>query len=111
MLRAQLALVIRAVLEGRSLTDALRQGQESVAARDRALLAELAYGVCREYFRLEALAAMLLRQPLKERDRDVQALLLGGFYQLLHTRFHPMPPSVKRRARRACCARTGRLPW
>jgi 16S rRNA (cytosine967-C5)-methyltransferase len=88
-LRAQLALVIRAVLEGHSLTDALRQGQEKVAERDRALLAELAYGVCREYYRLDALSAMLLRQPLKEKDLDVQALLLGGFYQLLHTRIPP----------------------
>ncbi len=89
LLRAQLALVIRAVLEGRSLTDVLQQGQERVAGRDRPLLAELAYGVCREYFRLDALAAMLLRQPLKAKDRDVHALLLGGFYQLLHTRIPP----------------------
>ncbi len=89
LLRAQLALVMSAVLEGRSLTDALQQGQNRVAARDQALLAELAYGVCREYFRLEALSAMLLRRPLKAKDRDVQALLLGGFYQLLHTRIPP----------------------
>ncbi|WP_041070037.1 16S rRNA (cytosine(967)-C(5))-methyltransferase RsmB [Thiolapillus brandeum] len=86
MLRAQLALVLREVLEGRSLNDALRRGQEKVPSRDRALLAELAYGVCRHYFSLEALAGMLLRQPLKDKDLDVQALLLGGLYQLLHTR-------------------------
>lgn len=85
-LRAQLALVLREVLEGRSLNDALRRGQEKVAPRDRALLAELAYGVCRQYFSLEALAGMLLRQPLKDRDLDIQALLLGGLYQLLYTR-------------------------
>ncbi|WP_456372170.1 16S rRNA (cytosine(967)-C(5))-methyltransferase RsmB [Thiolapillus sp.] len=86
LLRAQLALVIRSVLQGHSLTEALQQGREKVAQRDQALLAELAYGVCREYYRLDALSAMLLRQPLREKDLDIQALLLGGFYQLLHTR-------------------------
>jgi len=89
LLRARLARVIAAVLEGHSLTDALQQGREKVAERDRALLGELAYGVCREYFRLQALSAMLLRQPLKDRDREIHALLLGGFYQLLHTRIPP----------------------
>ena len=86
LLRAQLALVLGEVLEGRSLNDALQRGQGKVAQRDRALLAELAYGTCRQYFRLDALSGMLLRQPLKDRDLDIQALLLGGLYQLLYTR-------------------------
>ncbi len=107
LLRAQLALVIRAVLEGHSLTEALRQGQEKVAERDRALLAELAYGTCREYYRLDALSAMLLRQPLKEKDLDIQALLLGGFYQLLHTRI----PSHAAIGETAGAARLLRKKW
>lgn len=60
--------------------------EQSVVARDRALLKELCYGVCRRLPRLEALTALLLRQPFKKRDSDVQALLLIGIYQLLYMR-------------------------
>ncbi|WNK20834.1 16S rRNA (cytosine(967)-C(5))-methyltransferase RsmB [Halomonas piscis] len=60
--------------------------EASVAPRDRALLKELCFGTCRHLPRLEALAGELLRQPLKKRDQDVQALLLLGIYQLLYMR-------------------------
>ncbi|WP_456418447.1 16S rRNA (cytosine(967)-C(5))-methyltransferase RsmB [Thiolapillus sp.] len=86
LLRSRAALVLAEVLHGRSLTEALRAHQPQVAERDRALLAELAYGVCREYFFLDALAGQLLRQPLKKKDRDIHGLLLAGLYQLVFTR-------------------------
>ena len=53
------------------------------------MAAELSFGVCRWYRRLDALVAQLLRKPLKNRDRDLQVLLLVGAYQLLYSR---MPP-------------------
>ncbi len=74
------------VLHGHSLTEALRVHQPQLAERDRALLAELAYGVCREYFFLDAIAAQLLRQPMKKKDQDIHALLLTGLYQIVFTR-------------------------
>ncbi|MGO1394141.1 MAG: 16S rRNA (cytosine(967)-C(5))-methyltransferase RsmB [Halomonas sp.] len=58
----------------------------SVVARDRGLLKELCFGSCRRLPRLEALASVLLKQPFKKRDSDVQALLLVGIYQLLYMR-------------------------
>ncbi|WP_235041330.1 16S rRNA (cytosine(967)-C(5))-methyltransferase RsmB [Vreelandella profundi] len=58
----------------------------SVVARDRGLLKELCFGTCRRLPRLEALAGVLLKQPFKKRDSDVQALLLVGIYQLLYMR-------------------------
>ena len=60
--------------------------EHSVVARDRALLKELCFGTCRRLPRLEALARLLLKQPLKKRDQDIQALLLLGIYQLLYMR-------------------------
>ena len=57
-----------------------------VAPRDRALLREICYGVCRALPRLEALAGVLLKKPFKARDTDIQALLLVGIYQLLYLR-------------------------
>ncbi|WFF42262.1 16S rRNA (cytosine(967)-C(5))-methyltransferase RsmB [Salinicola endophyticus] len=59
---------------------------QGVAERDRGFVKALCFGVCRAYPRLEALSAELLRQPLKRRDSDIQALLLLGLYQLLHMR-------------------------
>lgn len=77
------------VLKGQSLGDALARHADGVAVRDRALTAELAYGVCRHYFRLQAVADRLLAKPLKARDRDIAILLLVGIYQLHYTRVPP----------------------
>ena len=70
----------------------LRQGSLSslddrdLEPRDRRLLRALCFGVCRTLPRLEALATQLLSTPFKQRDVDVQALLLLGLYQLLYMR-------------------------
>ncbi len=51
--------------------------------RQRALTQELAFGTLRWYFRLQAVAAQLLSKPLKKKDRDIEALIMVGLYQLL----------------------------
>lgn len=58
-------------------------------ARDRALAQALCYGVLRWLPRLEALLEHLLRKPLEEKDCDIKALLLIGFYQQMHLRIPP----------------------
>ena len=81
--RALAALAVAEVVgQGRSLSAVLPGVLGQAAARDRALVQELSYGVLRWYPRLEAMLGMLLQKPLKERDSDVQALLLAGLYQL-----------------------------
>lgn len=83
----QAARAVAAVIENRSTLDAaLERFSTSLAERDRALAREIAYGVCRHYFELDALLARLLTQPLKARDTDLRALLLCGLYQLRHMR-------------------------
>jgi len=72
------------VAAGRSLADALPAAV--VPEGERALLAELAYGTCRWFQRLDFLLARLLERPLKPRDADLKALLLVGLYQLDGTR-------------------------
>jgi 16S rRNA (cytosine967-C5)-methyltransferase len=54
--------------------------------RDGGLVQELGYGVMRSYPRLLALSKRLLERPLKNKDRDVEALVLIGLYQLLYLR-------------------------
>lgn len=77
------------MLDGRSLDDALAASPPPVDERDRALSAELSYGVCRWYRRLDALVGALLTKPFKRRDRDLHLLLLVGAYQLLYSRVPP----------------------
>lgn len=82
--RVAAARALVPVLTGQGSLAGLDDG--SVAARDRAFLRALCYGVCRTLPRLEALAEELLRSPFKPRDADIQALLLLGIHQLLYLR-------------------------
>jgi len=87
MPRARAARAIAAVIgNGVTLDEALERAGGQLAGRDRALLREIAFGVCRRYFELDALLAQLMERPLKSRDADVRALLLVGLYQLRHMR-------------------------
>jgi 16S rRNA (cytosine967-C5)-methyltransferase len=73
-----------------SLSDCLNTYLPSLNdARERALAQALCYGVLRWLPRLQALLRRLLKQPLKNKDGDIQALLLIGLYQLLYSRIPP----------------------
>ncbi|MDC8802114.1 16S rRNA (cytosine(967)-C(5))-methyltransferase RsmB [Halomonas pacifica] len=82
--RAAAARNLVPVITAKGSLASLDEGQ--VGSRDRGLLRELCYGVCRTQPRLEALAGRLLKHPFKRRDADIQALLLVGIYQLLYLR-------------------------
>jgi len=81
-----LAVLQRVLSEGESLSTALPAIQADTDPQERAFIQMLVYGVCRWYWRLEALLKPLLKKPLKAKDRDVQLLMLLGLYQLLDTR-------------------------
>ena len=72
--------------EGQSLAAVLPAALERVAPRDRGLLRELCYGVCRWQPELQSLLDGLLNRPLDPRESVVRALLLTGLYQLHHLR-------------------------
>ena len=84
--RSATAMVIQLVLQGRNLETALQGVAERLPETERALTAELSYGVCRWYFQLDALSKLLLEKPLKSSQRIIHTLILTGLYQLLHTR-------------------------
>jgi 16S rRNA (cytosine967-C5)-methyltransferase len=54
--------------------------------RDEALVSEMAFGTLRWYHRLAAQAAALLHRPLRRADRELEALILVGLYQLAFMR-------------------------
>lgn len=85
--RLAAARALAAVLEGKaSLGTSLPPLLDKVEARDRGLAQDLAFGAARWQPRLELIAAKLLRKPFKDGDRDLEALLLVGLYQLFYTR-------------------------
>jgi len=80
--RAAAARVIGQVLAGNSLNQALPPMLGRVSERDRGLLQQLCYGTLRQGPRLQAVLEQMLDKPLRDKDRDVQGLLLCGLYQL-----------------------------
>ena len=80
--RAAAARVLGEVLAGNSLNQALPSMLARVSERDRGLLQQLCYGSLRHAPRLQALLLQLLDKPPRDKDRDLQGLLLCGLYQL-----------------------------
>lgn len=75
------------VLQGKaSLASTLPQQLAQVEETDRKLVQELALGTARWQPRLELLLNKLLAKPLKASDKDIEALLYIGLYQLLYMR-------------------------
>ncbi|GLP97694.1 16S rRNA (cytosine(967)-C(5))-methyltransferase RsmB [Paraferrimonas sedimenticola] len=86
--RAAAAQVCFAVIDnGQSLSRELPRHQQTLAnGKDKALLAELCYGVLRQLVQLERLISDRLQNPLKGKKRVIHHLLLVGAYQLYYTR-------------------------
>ncbi|MDQ7015011.1 MAG: 16S rRNA (cytosine(967)-C(5))-methyltransferase RsmB [Gammaproteobacteria bacterium] len=79
-------VVNRVLRHGESLGTLLPEFSERVAEKDRALLQALCFGVMRYLPKLQWLLAKLLQKPLRNKDQDVQALLLLALFQLLYMR-------------------------
>ncbi|MGH8352762.1 MAG: 16S rRNA (cytosine(967)-C(5))-methyltransferase RsmB [Pseudomonas sp.] len=106
--RLAAARALAAVLSGKaSLGSSLPAQLDRVEARDRGLTQELAFGAARWQPRLSALAEKLLQKPFKAADKDVEALLLIGLYQLLYTRI----PAHAALGETVGCADQLKKPW
>ncbi|MDT8319799.1 MAG: 16S rRNA (cytosine(967)-C(5))-methyltransferase RsmB [Xanthomonadales bacterium] len=75
-----LAMIASVLDQGRSLADF--EAPDAAEGRSVAYARHIAYGVLRWLNALEWLAGALLQRPLKQRDRDLQRLILIGLYQL-----------------------------
>ena len=81
---AQVLPLNRRNTQPKSLSELLPQLSEQ--EKDKGLVQELCFGVCRWFTRLDKLAVPLIRQPFKDRDADLHALLLVGLYQMFYLR-------------------------
>jgi 16S rRNA (cytosine967-C5)-methyltransferase len=89
--RALAAKAIYDVLEkGISLSVALPDQQQQLHnGKDKALLAELCYGVMRQLPQLDKCVSDCLAKPFKGKQRILHQLLIVGCYQLYFTRIPP----------------------
>ncbi|MDF1763638.1 MAG: 16S rRNA (cytosine(967)-C(5))-methyltransferase RsmB [Oleibacter sp.] len=81
--RLAAARALAAVLDGQSATQAIANVEDLVEGNDLGFMRDLVLGSCRWYFRLNALAKMLLKHPFSEDEQDLHALLVIGLYQLV----------------------------
>ncbi|GLQ32932.1 16S rRNA (cytosine(967)-C(5))-methyltransferase RsmB [Litoribrevibacter albus] len=82
-LLAKCALLIAPILKGQgSLSQTLEPMLSNLDPSERGLAHQLILGTFRQGPRLERIAQQLLDKPLKEKDKDVYALILLGLYQL-----------------------------
>lgn len=81
-IRAIAAQVLTQVQQGQSLAQCLPAAEANIDFDDIPFLRELCYGCCRWYFRLNALAKMLMNKPFHEEDQNLHQLLIVGLYQL-----------------------------
>lgn len=61
----------------------------NLSDRDRAFVLHLCFGVLRHYFLLREMLQKWLQQPLKNKDLDIELLLIIGLYQLFFTDMAP----------------------
>lgn len=69
-----------------SLTRWLPIYTKELTDRDQRLVREICYGSCRWYFLLDWYLQQLLKKNLRNKDKDIFALLIVGLYQLAFTR-------------------------
>jgi len=99
--------MLQSVLDSGNNLGEAEPANTAVDARDRAFARHLAYGVLRWLTALEWLADQLLKKPLRQKDRDINRLILIGLYQLwkgdaaAHAAIHES----------AECARNVGKPW
>lgn len=85
--RAAAALALQQVLVHRiSLSSALDEQSKHLPTSEVSLLKAIAFGVMRHLETLTHALQPLLDKPLRNKDKDIHALLLVGIYQLKHMR-------------------------
>lgn len=78
--------VVQVIMARRSLREVLPEVLPQAQARQSSMVHELTAGTLRWWWRLSATAAQLLQKPLRDRDFDIEVLILMGIYQIEFTR-------------------------
>ncbi len=89
-LRLISAHIVNDVVNGQSLTPVLEHYLAPLKPKDSAFVQALCYGLIRHYYQVDFIRQQLVSKPLKKKDKDINALLLIGLYQLafMRTKVH-----------------------
>ncbi|BCN92452.1 ribosomal RNA small subunit methyltransferase B [Thiomicrorhabdus immobilis] len=80
-----LKICLTVIESGRSLSQSLPEGLAQFSdRRERNFTQNLVIGTLRWQARLEAIRAQLLKKKLKDKDEDINQLILIGLYQILY---------------------------
>ena len=78
-----LKLCLAVVRDGQSLSDLIPTVNEELDSdADRRFCSELTFGVCRYFYLFNSQITGYVKKPLKNKDLDIQLILMLGFYQL-----------------------------
>ena len=100
-------MLVAVLCQGRFLDHAFAELITRSAGLPVALVQEMGYGTVRWAIKLQAIAAKLLKKPLKQKDQDIEMLLLLGLYQL---EFMRLPAHAAVNETVAACKVLGK-PW
>lgn len=86
--RALAAKVLLSIIKDEYTLDAALSyhTNSDLSRKDAAFVQELCYGSLRHWIRLQAIVDSCMQRPLRNKDADVNALLILGLYQLVHMR-------------------------
>ena len=85
--RAAAAIVIGQLLQQKgSLASLLPHYSSKVDPQEQSLFQEMCFGTARWQPQLDCYLDRLLEKPLRNKDKDIHALLLIGLYQLIYMR-------------------------
>jgi 16S rRNA (cytosine967-C5)-methyltransferase len=82
--RARAAQILVVLMEKHLNLDDILNNHFIENSTDRGFVQELCYGTMRFYHRLEWLSHRLLKKAFKVKDKDLEALILIGLYQLFY---------------------------
>ncbi len=83
------SILLAVVKDGKSLTQALDEHLPVLPPSERSFVQALCFGVCRDFYRLEALLRQLVAKPFRNKDLDIKLLLMSGLFQCQAMRVKP----------------------
>lgn len=75
-------MMIDVILEGRSLTELHQRAEADLDNKTLSTLKYLTFETCRHYHKYQAVLDQIMDKPFKDKDADLQALVIIGMHEL-----------------------------
>lgn len=81
-----LKALLKSLTKRQALSRVLVEWEGRLNQRDHAFAQQMAFGLCRFYYHLQAIERRLVRTRIKPRNLDIRLIILLGLYQLIYLR-------------------------